>query len=58
MVKVANSKGYDIAQVGDVIDVSYPSSKTRRGRVGHSVCQTIQCSAVYLVVEGDDKCET
>lgn len=46
VVKTNNKKGYDIAHNGDAIDFSYPSSKTRRGRVGHGVCQTLptQCT--------------
>lgn len=45
-IYVNNKKGYDIAHNGDAIDFSYPSSKTRRGRVGHGVCQTLptQCT--------------
>lgn len=33
--------GYDIARGGDCIDLAYPKSKTRRGRVGHGVSKTI-----------------
>jgi DNA (cytosine-5)-methyltransferase 1 len=40
-IKTANSKGYDLAEDGDGIDLSYPDSKTRRGRVGHGVSKTI-----------------
>lgn len=32
-VKVANKKGYSECVIGGVADLSYPSSKTRRGRV-------------------------
>lgn len=41
LVRTNNSKGYDIAEIGDSINLSYPGSKTRRGRVGHNVAQTI-----------------
>lgn len=40
-IKTANKKGYDIATDGDGIDLGYPNSTTRRGRVGHGVSKTI-----------------
>lgn len=40
-IKTANAQGYDIAKDGDGIDLSYPQSTTRRGRVGHGVSKTI-----------------
>lgn len=43
-IKTANSKGYDEATEGDSIDLAYPNSNTRRGRVGHQVSQTIPTS--------------
>lgn len=43
-VRTANKKGYDIAQDGDSIDLAYPNSTTRRGRVGHGVSKTLDCS--------------
>lgn len=42
LVKANNSKGYDEMTDGDALDVRYPSSETRRGRVGHGVAQTVQ----------------
>ena len=44
MIKNATKKGYLEATEGDGINLSYPDSKTRRGRVGHQVSQTIQCN--------------
>ena len=49
-VKNANSKGYDEAIEGDSIDLTYPNSTTRRGRVGHQVSQTIPASDTKGVV--------
>lgn len=51
MVKVANKKGYDIAGIGDSINLQQPSSMTRRGRVGHEVAQTLDtgCYQATLV---------
>lgn len=44
LIKTANKKGYDLAQNGDSIDLAYPNSTTRRGRVGHEVSKTLECS--------------
>lgn len=43
-IKTANKQGYDIAQDGDSVDLAYPDSTTRRGRVGHGVSKTITTS--------------
>ena len=40
-VKEATKTDYAIAQEGDSINLSVPSSKTRRGRVGRGVAQTL-----------------
>ena len=40
-VKEATKKGYALAEEGDSINLSVPSSKTRRGRVGRKVAQTL-----------------
>lgn len=37
VVPEATKKGYAVAQDGDSIDLSFPQSKTRRGRVGNKV---------------------
>ena len=44
-IKTANKQGYDLAQDGDGIDLAYPNSTTRRGRVGHEVSKTLECGA-------------
>src|SRR5699024_7030598 len=41
-VREATNQGYAIAEQGDSVNVSYPTSKTRRGRVGKQVAQTLQ----------------
>lgn len=43
-IKTANKQGYDLATDGDGIDLAYPNSATRRGRVGHEVSKTLACS--------------
>lgn len=51
-IKTANIKGYDEASDGDAIDLQYPESKTRRGRVGHGVSKTLMTSDQMAVVNG------
>lgn len=51
-IKTANKKGYDLATDGDGIDLAYPDSKTRRGRVGHGVAKTIPTSDSQGVLDG------
>ena len=41
MVKEATKKGYAEANEGDSVNFDQPNSKTRRGRVGHGIAQTI-----------------
>ena len=41
IVKEATKKGYAEAEVGDSVNIEQPNSKTRRGRVGKQVSQTL-----------------
>jgi len=41
LVKSATKQGFETAQEGDSINYSVPNSKTRRGRVGVGVAQTL-----------------
>jgi DNA (cytosine-5)-methyltransferase 1 len=50
-IKTANKKGYDLARGGDAIDLAYPNSKTRRGRVGHGIAKTIETGGNMGVIE-------
>ena len=47
----ATNKGYDTATEGDSINISYPYSNKKRGRVGHGVAQTLDtgCRLATLV---------
>ncbi len=45
-VKEATKKGYAEAMEGDSVNTSFPNSKTRRGRVGKQVAQTLQAGEV------------
>lgn len=40
-IRTANKQGYDMAANGDGVDLSYPQSKTKRGRVGHGISKTL-----------------
>lgn len=53
-VREATKKGYALAEQGDSINVSYPTSKTRRGRVGKQVAQTLQAGEVNQGVVMND----
>lgn len=44
LIKSNTKKGYEEAEPGDSINFSYPKSKTRRGRVGKRVAQTLTTS--------------
>ena len=52
-IKNANKKGYEEAYEGDSINLQYPNSETRRGRVGHDIAQTIQTEANMGVIVND-----
>jgi len=43
-------KGYEVAQEGDSINLSVPNSKTRRGRVGKGIAQTLDTSCNQAVI--------
>jgi DNA (cytosine-5)-methyltransferase 1 len=49
-VKEATKKGYAEATEGDSINLEQPNSKTRRGRVGNKVAQTLTTSCNQAVV--------
>ncbi len=55
-VREAVSKGFTLATEGDSINISIPSSKTRRGRVGKQVAQTLDtaCNQVVFKKEIDE----
>lgn len=51
LIKNATKQGYLEAENGDSINLSYPNSNTRRGRVGKQICQTIQCNNNIAVID-------
>lgn len=50
IVKEATKQGYAEAYEGDSINFEQPNSKTRRGRVGHQIAQTLTTSPQQGVV--------
>lgn len=62
LVKEATKKGYAEASEGDSINLEQPNSKTRRGRVGHGVAQTLTTSPQQVVIDhsfvNGDVCKT
>ncbi|HAM1348006.1 TPA: DNA (cytosine-5-)-methyltransferase [Listeria monocytogenes] len=52
-VKEATKKGFADAFPGDSINISHPSSKTRRGRVGKQLANTLLTGEEQAVVEND-----
>lgn len=49
-VPEATEKGYDIARPGDAINLRFPNSKTRRGRVGKGISPTIETDMQIAVI--------
>jgi len=54
-VKNGTKKGYDEATVGDSINLAFAGSKTRRGRVGKKVSQTLDTSCNMGVLCEDSR---
>lgn len=53
LIKEATKKGYAEATVGDSVNLSHPNSKTRRGRVGNQIANTLLTGESQGVVEPD-----
>lgn len=49
-VKVATKKGYEEAKPGDYVNITYPGSATKRGRVGEGVAHTLTCGDGNAVI--------
>lgn len=52
LVREATKKGYTVAEVGDSINLEQPNSKTRRGRVGKGVANTLTTSCNQGILQG------
>ena len=53
MVREATKRGYAIETEGDSINMEHPNSKTRRGRVGKGLAQTLTTSCNQAVIYGE-----
>lgn len=58
LIKTNTKLGYDIAELGDSVNLEYPNSTIRRGRIGKQVAQTITTSpnqgAVVEAISGKE----
>lgn len=54
-VREATKQGYAIARGGDSINLEQPNSKTRRGRVGKGVANTLTCSCNQGIAINNEK---
>lgn len=54
-VREATKQGYNVAYHGDTVNLAQPKSKTRRGRVGKGVANTLLTSREQAVLTSDDK---
>lgn len=52
-IKEATKKGYAEATIGDSVNLSHPNSKTRRGRVGKQIANTLLTGEEQGVVMND-----
>lgn len=52
-VRENTAKGYAVAKLGDSVNISQPNSKTRRGRVGKGVANTLLCNDQMAVLTDD-----
>lgn len=52
-VKNGTRKGYDEASIGDGINLAFPNSKTRRGRVGKKCSQTLDTNCNMGTISHD-----
>ena len=55
LVKNATKQGYMEAVEGDSINLAYPNSTTRRGRVGHQVSQTLTANNNMAVLDSETR---
>lgn len=51
LIKEATKQGYAEAEIGDSVNLSHPNSKTRRGRVGKQIANTLLTGESQGVVE-------
>lgn len=49
-IKVATKQGYEEAEKGDYVNITYVGSKTKRGRVGKGIAHTLTCGDGNAVI--------
>ncbi len=49
-IKVGTKKGYEEAEKGDFVNITYPGSTSKRGRVGKGVAHTLTCGDGNAVI--------
>src|SRR5699024_3017619 len=52
-IREATKKGYTLAEPGDSVNISFPDSKTRRGRVGKQIANTLLTGEEQSVIIDD-----
>jgi len=52
LIPEATKQGYAVAQEGDSINLSQPNSKTRRGRVGGGMANTLDTQMQQHTIQG------
>ena len=52
-IKNGVKSGYDVAHKGDAVNLQFPNSKNRRGRVGHEKSQTLDTGCQMGVIVDD-----
>ena len=57
-VNSATKRGYELATEGDSVNLSVPTSKTRRGRVGKGVAQTLDTQCNQAVIQLNESKES
>lgn len=55
LIPEATRQGYAVAEEGDSINLSVPNSKTRRGRVGKGVAQTLDTQTQQFTIQAPTK---
>jgi DNA (cytosine-5)-methyltransferase 1 len=55
IVSEATKQGFSIASVGDSINLDFPNSQTRRGRVGKQISQTLITGCNIAVINSADQ---
>ena len=55
MIREASKKGYAEAEEGDSIDLSFPNSKTRKGRVGKGEAHTLDTGGQQYTIDKDSE---